>query len=76
MATKTINVYVGRQQTKEGYDQCICWFPKKGTSHGVVNVSLLTQNIKDYDVNNIYNVVINSDTLLSNNETLMGKAGK
>lgn len=76
MATKTINVYVGRQQTKEGYDQCICWFPKRGTSHGIVNVSLLTQNIKDYDVNNIYNVVINSDTLLSNNETLLGKAGK
>ena len=72
---KTINVYIGRQN-KQGYDQTITWYPKKGETHGVVNVSLITNRINNYDVNNHYNVTIDSDCLISNNETLVGKAGK
>lgn len=73
MATK--HIYIGRT-TKSGYDQCITWYPKKGETHGIVNVSLITNNINNYDVNNHYNVTIDSDCLISNNETLVGKAGK
>ena len=73
MATKYI--YVGRT-SKPGYDQCITWYPKKGETHGVVNVSLITKSINNYNADDNYEVTVDSDTLLSNNETLLGKAGK